>query len=76
MSDQFDPNKVERHMRWMPTGITDSFVLSSDFDTLLARYRALQERVSTVVTNFEIDEKEGYHSRDREYALAILKEQP
>jgi hypothetical protein len=43
-------------------------------DRLRSEGNRLRKAIETVLTTFEKDEEQGYHSRDRKYAITILRQ--
>ena len=73
---KFDPESVERVtvVKAPDDGMGVWYAVhASDYDKLLSLYREIRQSVQTVVSTFQADEDQGYRSRDRQYALGILK---
>jgi len=65
-----DPGKLSPREKEL---LAENERLSSLLRSALTALRAHQEAVSCVVDRFKADEAQGYRSRDRQYAIAILE---
>lgn len=53
--------------------MSDSAYTEEYTDILESENRRLREAIETVLNTFEADEAQGYRSRDRQYAIEILR---
>jgi hypothetical protein len=45
----------------------------NDYEHALAVIERMREAIEYVMTKFEQDEAQGYHTKDREFAITILR---
>jgi regulator of replication initiation timing len=53
--------------------LTEAPTLREENERLEAEIERLREWIGFVVEKFEKDEAQGYHTKDRQFALAILR---